>query len=160
MKDQELFNFLTSNNIEYQFFEHPALVGMEDSYKYTNHIPGEHCKNLFLCDKKKENFYHVITFGKKIIDLKLLQEIFQSSRLSFVSAERLYDMLGLTPGCVNPLNMYKTKENIHYYFDEELIKCEALIFCPNTNDESISISIGEFLRFIKLSKNTVKFIKM
>lgn len=160
MKDQELFNFLSSNNIEYNFFKHPPLAGMEDSYKYTGHIPGEHCKNLLLCDKKKENFYHVVTFGKKTIDLKVLQDIFQSSRLSFVSEESLQKLFGLSKGFVNPLNMYKTKENVHYYFDEGLIECDALIFCPNTNDESISISIGEFLKFIKLSKNSVKFIKI
>ncbi len=160
MKNKQIETFLKNNNIEYGYFEHEPLLTMEDSYLYTTHIPGEHCKNLFLCDKKKTNYYHIITFGQKEIDLKTLQETIGSTRLSFPSAERLESILHLEPGCVNPLTMIYTEDNVHYYFDEELLNCDYLIFCPGSTDESINMSVKEFKKFIQAAEKEVKFIKM
>lgn len=160
MKNIQIKNFLEENNINYNFFTHPPLLTMDDSYLYTNDIKGEHCKNLFLCDKKRINYYHILTFGQKDIDLKSLQEKIGSTRLSFVTPERLNEILNLTPGCVNPLTMIFTKENVHYYFDEELFNCDLLIFCPSVNDESISMTPNEFKKFIKATKKEVNLINI
>ncbi len=160
MKNKEIENFLKNNNIEYGFFEHEPLLTMEDSYKYTNDIPGEHCKNLFLTNKKKTDYYHILTKGQKDIDLKQIQENIGSTRLSFPSTERLDSILHLEPGCVNPLTMIYTPDNVHYYFDEELLNSDYLIFCPSSTDESINITVEEFKKFIKATGKEVNFIKM
>lgn len=160
MKNKELEKFLNDHDIKYGFFEHEPLLTMEDSYKYTNHIPGEHCKNLFVTDKKRVNYYHILTKGQKVVDLKQLQTAMNATRLSFPSAECLDGVLHLEPGCVNPLTMIYTDDHVHYYFDEELLTCDYLIFCPSVVDESINMTVSEFKKFIEATGKTVNFIKM
>lgn len=160
MKNKLLEKFLQDHNIHYELFNHPPLLTMEDSYKYTNDIPGEHCKNLFVQDKKKENFYHILTKGQKSVDLKQIQATIGATRLSFPSPDRLFDLLGCDPGSVNPLTMTQTPDYVHYYFDEELKTCDQLIFCPSVVDQSITLTWDEFNKFIAATGKKVHFIKM
>ncbi|MGP1413553.1 MAG: YbaK/EbsC family protein [Bacillales bacterium] len=161
MKNKLIEEFLNKNNIVYDFFEHHALLTMDDSYAYTSNIPGEHCKNLFLIDKKTKQYYHIVTLGMKKIDLKSLKEkIGFTSRTSFVSKEGLDEVLHLEPGCVNPLTMIFTGDNIHYFFDKDLLECDFLIFSASVVDESIALTIKEFLKFVDCCNKKVEFIEM
>lgn len=100
MKDKELEKYLQDHNINYSYYQHPALLTMEDSFKYTANIEGEHCKNLLLQNKNKSHFYHVLLPADKSINLNQLQESLNETRLSFVSPERLLNMFNVTTGCV------------------------------------------------------------
>ena len=63
--------------------------------------PGAHIKNLYLRDRKKRNFL-VVAQEDRQIDLKSLGGQIGSDRLSFGSADRLFEMLGVRPGAVSP----------------------------------------------------------
>ena len=42
--------------IEYTLHHHEAVFTVEESEKLDSEIPGTHCRNLFLRDKKKKKF--------------------------------------------------------------------------------------------------------
>lgn len=158
MKDKELEKYLQDHNINYSYYQHPALLTMEDSFKYTANIEGEHCKNLLLQNKNKSHFYHVLLPADKSINLNQLQESLNETRLSFVSPERLLNMFNVTPGCVNPFIMIKNVPNVFYLIDEELQNRDKLIFCPNYNDESVVLNQKDFQKY--LQDFDVKYMKL
>ena len=60
--------------------------------------------------KKKER-YLVVAEENKDIDLKTLGEAIGAARLSFGSADRLMEYLGVRPGAVSPLTLFNDKDH-------------------------------------------------
>ena len=52
-----LMQKLNELNIPYKKFEHPPLFTVSDAKEHQDQMYGMHVKNLFLRDKKKENFW-------------------------------------------------------------------------------------------------------
>ena len=74
---------------------------------------GGHIKNLYLRDNKKRN-YLIVAEQDRVIDLKALHQ--KLGRLSFGSAFRLMENLGVRPGAVTPLSMINgVKSNVQIF---------------------------------------------
>ena len=95
---KELNNF----GAEFLIYEHPPLRTVEESKTLRGKINGGHTKNLFLRDKKKNN-YLVTANENQEVDLKHLASFLSTNRLSFGSPDRLNQYLGVKPGAVSPL---------------------------------------------------------
>jgi Ala-tRNA(Pro) deacylase len=67
-------------------------------------------KNLYLRDRKKRNFL-IVAQEDRVIDLKTLDQKIGSDRLSFGSADRLFEMLGVRPGAVSPLTVINDSDH-------------------------------------------------
>src|SRR5688572_22640386 len=91
---------LDALGITYEAYEHPPVFNTEDVEKYWRDIPATAVKNLFLRNKKGNHHYLVIVGVDKRVDLQQLVKVIGDDRLSFGSAERLMERLGLTPGSV------------------------------------------------------------
>mgnify|MGYP001056328562 CR=1 FL=1 len=87
--------------IEFSYCEHPAVFTVAESEAVDKQIPGTHCRNLFLRDQKKNNFLLVLQNATEV-DIKKLPDVIGSARLSFGSADRLWEYLGVRPGSVCP----------------------------------------------------------
>jgi Ala-tRNA(Pro) deacylase len=102
---------------------------------------GGHIKNLYLRDKKKCNILLVAEQDRKI-DLKTLNTILGTSRLSFGSADRLIENLGVRPGAVTPLAMITgAQTGVKLFIDIELKKCSKIYVHPLVNDRTLGISV-------------------
>ena len=95
MKKNDVLKLLDDKKISYRFEEHPAVYTMEEMHAL--HLDGDKsiAKNLFLRDDKKRNYYLVSIGGDDPADLKSLQEILGSRRLSFASENDLKKLLKL-----------------------------------------------------------------
>ena len=93
----QIFNSLNKLKCDYFIHEHQALKTVADSKILRGIMKGGHSKNLFLRDKKKNNFLITASEDQKI-DLKNLEKKLGTSRLSFGSPDRLYEFLGVKPG--------------------------------------------------------------
>ena len=113
----------------------------------TGLIKGVRCKNLFLQDTKKNYYLYFITDTKKA-DLKLLRDQINSTRLSFASEEKLYEMLKLTKGSVTPLGVVNDKDN----------KDTNVLLHPQFNTTTLSIKYSDLIRFIEYCGN--KYIEV
>ena len=78
------------------------MFTVEEAQAHTRHIPGGHCKNLFLKDKK-DRLWLVTCLDEQQVDLNRLSKLLGAARFSFGRAELLQEVLGVTPGSVTPL---------------------------------------------------------
>ena len=156
----QIFNSLNKLKCDYFIHEHPALKTGEDSKILRGIMEGGHSKNLFLRDKKKNNFL-ITTNEDQKIDLKNLEKKLGTSRLSFGSPDRLYEFLGVKPGSVSPFALINDhKKRVSFYIDKNLLNETILNFHPLTNNLTISLKTKDFERFlhsIKRAYNEVLF---
>jgi Ala-tRNA(Pro) deacylase len=150
---------LDSMGIEYARYEHPAVFTAEEAATHWKDIPATPVKNLFLRNKKGDRHYLVILEIGKHADLRRLVKVVGDDRLSFGSAERLMTHLGLTPGSVSPFGLLNdAAHRLQVILDADLRRAERLIFHPNTNTASLTLSFADFERFLASRGNPVRFV--
>ena len=158
---QEVYRALEALGIRYEAYEHPAVFTAEDAAAHWAAIPATPVKNLFLRNKKGDRHYLVILGIAKEADLRLLVKVIGDDRLSFGSAERLMAQLGVTPGSVSPFGLiHEGSRTLQVIVDEELRGAERLIFHPNINTASVTISVADFERFLASRPNRVRWLKL
>ena len=146
---QDLLDLLQSIDIEYELHEHEAVFTVEESSKINAEIPGTHCRNLYLRDKKKKNFL-VVAANETDVDLKTLQDKLESGRFSFGSADRLWQYLGIRPGSVCPFTVINDKDHaVQIVLDGFMMKQERVNYHPLDNRMTIGISPDDLLKFLK-----------
>lgn len=155
---EELYKLLKELEISYNIYNHDAVYTVEEAQSLN--IPGYHCKNLFLRNRKGTKHYLVVIHEKKPVDLKVLSEKLGSTALSFASEERLYKYLGLKPGAVTPFGIINDNEKeVIVVLHEELQEKEDICFHPNANDATISVSYEDLMKFIDWNGNECMLIE-
>lgn len=146
----DLFALFSSLGIETVTRDHAAVYTVEEASAVWDDIPGVHCKNLFLRDHKKRTFLLVVPHDREI-DLKTLPEIIGSGRLSFGSADRLGEMLGVVPGSVTPFALINDREAkaVTPILDGWMMTQPLLNFHPLENTATTTIKSGDLLTFIQ-----------
>tara|TARA_E500000081_G_scaffold147603_1_gene172067 strand:- start:201 stop:719 length:519 start_codon:yes stop_codon:yes gene_type:complete len=145
---ESLIEKLESLDIAFTVHYHPPLRTVEDSKEYRDNMPGMHVKNLYLRDKKKRN-YLIVAEEDRMIDLKSLHSTIGSDRLSFGSADRLFEMLGVRPGAVSPFTLINdTEHRVSLSIDAELMTADSLYFHPLVNDTTLGVTPEGLLRFL------------
>ena len=158
---QHVFHALTALRIRFEAYEHPAVFTSEDADKYWHDIPATPVKNLFLRNKKGNREYLVILGIDKRADLRELVKIIGDDRFSFGSAERLMQTMGLTPGSVSPFGLlHPHSRNVQVIIDADLRRSDRLIFHPNINTASVTISFADLERFLASRGNVVRYINV
>lgn len=147
--------------IAYERYSHPPVFTSEEAAEHWAGIPATRVKNLFLRNKKGDRHYLVILEVGKEADLRHLVKVIGDDRLSFGSPERLMDNLGLTPGSVSPFGLLNDdRKAVRVIIDEDLRRAERLIFHPNINTASLTISLPDFERFLASRGNVVRWVRV
>jgi Ala-tRNA(Pro) deacylase len=140
---------LDEKNIAYTVFDHEAVYTVEEAKTLTNHIPGLHCKNLFLRNRNGKQHYLLVLEEDRVVDLKELSDLIGCSNLSFASSERLYKYLKLKPGSVSPLGLVNDEtRHVKVFFDKQVYESEFSAFHPNINTRTIVVNTQELFKFI------------
>ena len=96
------------------------------------------CKNLFLCNRQKTNFYLLIMPGDKPFKTKELSKQMGISRLSFADEKYMEQFLDIHPGSVSVLGlMNDTEHRVKLVIDEDVLKEEMFGCHPCENTSSI-----------------------
>ncbi|MBL4602010.1 MAG: prolyl-tRNA synthetase associated domain-containing protein [Emcibacteraceae bacterium] len=149
--EDDLFQTLDNLSIKTTTFRHPPLFTVEHSRELRGEIPGGHCKNLFLKDKKN-NFILAMLAEDRKVDMKALFKSSQLNvgRLSFASAERMVDMLGITPGSVTPFSLINvTNKDLIVVLDKGMLEHETLNYHPLHNEATTNIHKDDLIKFIE-----------
>ena len=142
---ERLMATLTSLDISFTTHTHPPLRTVEDAKTFRGDLQGAHIKNLFLRDRKKRNFL-LVAQEDKSIDLKALHGLIGSDRLSFGSADRLFEMLGVRPGqSVHAINDLGHK--VQLLLDADLADQPCMFAHPLVNDMTLGVSAADLMRF-------------
>lgn len=147
---QDLLQRLDALGIAYKTYEHPPLFTVEDSKKLRGELPGGHCKNLFLRDKKR-NLFLVVVLEDRQIDLKSLRDkLGANGNLSFGSPELLLEVLGVIPGGVTPFALINDRQQrVTVFLDKKMLSLDPLNYHPLSNARTTAVSPGDLLRFIE-----------
>jgi Ala-tRNA(Pro) deacylase len=156
-----VYEALDALGIKHERFEHPAVFNSADADVHWRPLGGTPVKNLFLRNKKGDRHYLVILAIEKRADLKQLVKIIGDDRFSFGSPDRLMDKMGLTPGSVSPFGLLHTNSgDIQVIIDEDLKGAERLLFHPNINTATVTISHCDLERFLATRPNRVRYIRV
>ncbi|MEM5398872.1 YbaK/EbsC family protein [Paraburkholderia unamae] len=88
---------LEQQDVPFECEFHEQVLNMAESGALELSLDGARCKNLLLQDKQG-GLYLVVTTAHKSLDLSAVAKTLNSKRLSFASADRLFDLLGVRPG--------------------------------------------------------------
>ncbi|PCJ99529.1 MAG: DNA-binding protein [Zetaproteobacteria bacterium] len=144
-----LLKNLKSLDVSYSLHTHEPIFTVEEGIHLKASIPGIHCRNLFLRDKKKKMFL-VVAANETKIDLKKLSSVIDCGRISFGSAERLWDNLGIRQGSVNPFCIMNDKNmQVRIILDKYMMDQPLVNFHPMDNAMTIGLSPADLIRFIE-----------
>ncbi|MFJ3047335.1 prolyl-tRNA synthetase associated domain-containing protein [Herbaspirillum chlorophenolicum] len=156
----ELLARLDAQHIPYECEEHDAVLNMGESEKLTLSLTGARCKNLLLQDKSGACFL-VMTTAAKALDLTAAAKAFGSKRLSFASAELLYDALGLRPGSLSPLALVNDQAGkVRLIIDADLAGEAAFLLHPLQNSATLAISREALERFLDSVNHAPSWISL
>lgn len=153
-KEIRTYDLLDSLHIPYQRLDHDALPTIEACHDIDQLLGTEVCKNLFLCNAQRTDFYLLMMPGTKKFKTAALSKQIGSSRLSFAEPEFMEEFLDITPGSVSILGLMNDKANrVRLLIDEDVIKNHPYIGChPCINTSSLKLKtqdiLDKFLPFV------------
>ena len=160
---EKVFDFLQQSGIAYEVSEHPAVYNMEEMAQLGLDKLGTIPKNLFVRDGKgRQHFLHgILSVGRFHNDLKALGEKLGVKKLSFASAERLQQYLGVTAGCVSPFGVLNDTQNaVTVIFDSKLAGLPKLGVHPNVHNATVWLSFEDLCKAIQKAGNTIQIIEI
>lgn len=104
------------------------------------------CKNLFLCNRQKTQFYLLCMGPEKPFHTKDLSRQIGSARLSFAPEEKLWELLRCTPGSATILGlMNDTGNQVRLLMEREVYEAEYLSCHPCICTSSLKVKTSDIL---------------
>lgn len=150
-REIRVYDLLDRLGIEYIRTDHERTDTMEACNEVDIVLDVLICKNLFLCNRQKTNFYLLMMPGDKPFKTKELSSQINSARLSFASAEDMEKYLDIHPGAVSVMGLMNDHENkVQLLVDEDVLKGEYLGCHPCVNTSSLKMKTSDvFTTFLK-----------
>ena len=157
---EDLSRRLDELGIEVQTIEHEPVFTVEEAKAHRGTLEGAHTKNLFLRDKKKR-MWLVVCRENRSVDLKALPSAIGSGRLSFGSAQRLMENLGIIPGAVTPFAVINDHGlNVRVAVEKSLLDESPWNFHPLDNARTTSIQPQDMLRFLREQEHDPQLVDL
>ncbi|MCW2238036.1 prolyl-tRNA synthetase associated domain-containing protein [Azospirillum canadense] len=146
---EQLLEHLAALGIPTMTHSHPPAYTVEESRELCGALPGGHCKNLFLKDKKEQHWL-VVALQDAQIELNRFDKVIGSARLSFASPDRLWRHLGVRPGSVTPFSLINDRDHrVTVVLQQQMLEQDPLNFHPLLNDRTTAIRPDDLIRFIR-----------
>lgn len=144
----ELFALLDRLGIEHSTVTHPPLFTVAEGRPWHDRIPGLHCKNLFIRDRRGGIWLVVMPAGKRA-NLSWLEKALAAPRFSFARPEILAAVLELTPGSVTPFGLMNDRQRqVTVILDQDMLDSAWVNFHPLHNAASTTLRSADLLRFV------------
>lgn len=146
-KELRTYDLLDLLQIPYQRLDHSATATIEACHDVDKRLDIEICKNLFLCNAQKTDFYMLMMPGKKKFKTARLSKQIGSARLSFAGPEFMEQFLDITPGSVSILGLMNDHaKRVRLLIDKDVINHHEYIGChPCINTSSLKIRTSDLL---------------
>lgn len=139
-KEVRTYDLLDELNIYFERVDHEPAMTIEACKDVEKVLGATICKNLFLCNTQKTNFYLLVMPGEKKFQTKVVSKLLGVARLSFAPEEYLLEFLDITPGSVSIMGLMNDKEKrVRLLVDSELLKDEYFACHPCINTSSMKI---------------------
>lgn len=161
-KVRESFALLDTLHISYSRVEHEEAETMEACAAISDVLGIRICKNLFLCNRQKTDFYLLTMPEDKPFHTKDLSAQIGSSRLSFAPAELMESLIHCTPGSASVLGLaYDTGCRVRLLMDRETYEAEWFGCHPCLNTGSLRMKTTDLLNvFLPHIGHTVTIVDL
>ena len=138
------FDLLEQLDIDYDRVSSEPADTMEKCAAVSAVLGMPICKNLFLCNRQKTNFYLLCMPPHKAFHTKDLSHQIGSARLSFAPEEQLWDLLHCTPGSATILGLMNDDENrVQLLIDKETYEAEYFSCHPCLCTSTIKLKTSD-----------------
>jgi Ala-tRNA(Pro) deacylase len=161
-KEMATYDLLDKLAIPYFRLDHDETASVDVCYEVEKILEISICKNLFLRNVQKTNFYLLMMPGHKKFLTKDLSGQINSSRLSFSEAEYMEKYLNIKPGSVSVLGlMNDQQQHVKLLIDKEIINDEYVGCHPCVNTSSLKIRTADLLaKFLPYTGHTPTIVEL
>ena len=146
LKEMAVYEMLEKLEIPYLRVDHGAAATVDDCQGVDEALGIHICKNLFLCNRQKTDFYLLMMPGLKKFKTKELSAQLGVARLSFAEADYMEEFLNITPGSVSVLGLMNDKEHrVRLLIDRDLLQDEYVGCHPCVNTSSLKLRMQDIL---------------
>ena len=126
-KEMAVYELLDELKIPYGRVDHEVAPTIEACLDIEKLLEIGICKNLFLCNRQKTDFYLLMMPGEKAFKTKDLSHQLGCARLSFADASFMEEFLDITPGSVSVMGlMNDTEGRVRLLIDRDILKEEYI----------------------------------
>ena len=145
-REQKTYDALRALDIPFTVTQHEAVRTMDDCTALVPEPDVVYCKNLFLCNRKKSQFYLLLALPDKVFHTAFVSGQLGVSRLSFAPEELLPEYLGLYAGAVSPMGLLNDPQGrVRLLVDSDLPRSKRVAFHPCVNTATLILSTQDFL---------------
>ncbi|MBU5626911.1 prolyl-tRNA synthetase associated domain-containing protein [Oscillibacter sp. MSJ-2] len=145
-QERSAFDLLHQLNIPYVRVSSESADTMEKCAEVSRVLGVPICKNLFLCNRQKTEFYLLAMPPEKPFHTKDLSHQIGSARLSFAPEEMLWELLHVTPGSATILGlMHDRGHRVRLLMDRETYESEYISCHPCICTSSLKLRTSDIL---------------
>ncbi len=145
-KEIKVYDLLDSLGIEYQRTDHCHADTMEACNKIDKILGTIICKNLFLCNRQKTDFYLLMMPGDKPFKTKDITKQLGCARLSFASEEYMEEYLNIKPGAVSIMGLMNDTDNhVQLVIDRPVVESDTMGCHPCVNTSSLKLKTKDVM---------------
>lgn len=161
-KESVCYDTLEELGIPYERVSHEHIGTIEGCEEIREVLGVKICKNLFLCNAQKTDFYLVMMPGEKPFKTKLLSPQLGCSRLSFAPPEFMEEFLNCTPGSASVLGLIFDKGlRVRLVMDKDLLEDEFIGCHPCDNSSSIKLKTEDIINtLLPHTNHTPTFVEL
>lgn len=161
-RELRTYRLLEKLDIPFQRLDHDPAMTMEDCDVVDAALDIEHCKNLFLRNTQKTEFYLLLMPHHKKFKTAVLSKQIHTARLSFAEEEFMVKYLDIYPGSVSILGLMNDKEHkVHLLIDRDSLTKEYMGAHPCVNTSSLRIKTSDIYdKFLKYTGHIPTFVNL
>lgn len=145
-REIKVYDLLDKLDIPYKRTDHEPADTMEACNRIDGILQTIICKNLFLCNRQKTEFYLLMMPGDKPFKTKDITKQIGCSRLSFAGSEYMEEFLHIKPGAVSIMGLMNDTENrVQLLIDKPVIEAETIGCHPCVNTSSLRLKTKDVL---------------
>ena len=161
-KEMRVYDLLDKLKIPYVRIDHGVTPSIEACHQVDEILHIEICKNLFLCNAQKTDFYLLLMPGTKKFKTAVLSKQIGTARLSFGPPEYMEEFLDITPGSVSVLGLMNDHDRrVKLLIDKEVLEEPELGCHPCINTSSLRIATKDILeKFLPYTGHTYRVVEL
>lgn len=161
-KEVRVYKLLEELKIPFERIDHEPLKTMADCDQVDEILEAVICKNLFLHNAKKDQYYLLMIAGDKKFKSGEVAGQIQSTRLSFAPPEDMEKYLDTMPGAASVMGLMNDAAHaVQLLIDEDLLNHEYLGCHPCVNTSSLRLKVKDVLEvFLEAVEHPPVFIKI
>lgn len=124
-RERAVYDFLSTLPAPYRRASHDVITSHEEAAAVENVLDVAVCKNLFLCNRQKTQYYMLMIPAPKPLRTRDLSDQLGCARLSFGDSDALLEKLNTIPGGVSLLSLiFDPEQKVRLIIDREVMEHE------------------------------------